>query len=59
MVILTILTMDFQMNMQKNLKLEKNPYKFALLLIDWWWFKFNVISLSFDRPLKTVKLKPL
>jgi hypothetical protein len=37
----------FSNKYEKIFKLKK-PYKYDFLLIDWWWFKFNVISLSFD-----------
>jgi hypothetical protein len=39
---------------EKILKIKN--YEYVLLLIDWWWFKFHVISLSFDSSSKTVKL---
>jgi hypothetical protein len=34
MVILTILTMNFQINIKKILKIEKRPYGYVLILID-------------------------
>jgi hypothetical protein len=34
MVILTILTMNFEINMKEILKIEKKNYEYALLLID-------------------------
>jgi hypothetical protein len=43
---------------KNNLKNEKNIYRCFLLPFDWWSFKFNTISLSFDSPSKIVKLKP-
>jgi hypothetical protein len=29
---------------------NKKVYRFIFLLLDWWSFKFHVISLSFDDP---------
>jgi hypothetical protein len=43
---------------KKNLKIKKN-YRYAILRLDWWSFKFHAISLSFDSLSKTVKLKSL
>jgi hypothetical protein len=37
------------------LKIEKN-YRYIHLLIDWWWFKFYTISLSFGSPSKSIKM---
>jgi hypothetical protein len=39
---------------KKILKIKKN-YKFILLHLDLWSFKFHTISLSFDSPSKTIK----
>jgi hypothetical protein len=44
---------------KKILKIEKKNYSYVFLLLDWWSFKFHIISLSFNSPLKTIKLKPL
>jgi hypothetical protein len=60
------LTMDYFDNIdngplnkyKKNLKNIK-VYRCVLLFLDWWLFKFYVISLSFDSPSKTVNLKSL
>jgi hypothetical protein len=58
-------------NKYKKLKNRKKSYKYVIILIVWWcsdlcknaikfrWFKFNAISLLFDSPSKTLKLKPL
>jgi hypothetical protein len=43
----------------KYLKNRKKVYIYVLLYLDWWSFKFHVISLSFDSPSKSVKLEPL
>jgi hypothetical protein len=40
--------------MKKNLKNRKKTYGYVFLLIDWWWFKFHAILLSFDRPMMVV-----
>jgi hypothetical protein len=40
---------------KKILKIEKT-YEYVLLLIDWRLFKFHEISLSFDTPLRTIKV---
>jgi hypothetical protein len=45
---------------KKTLKNEKKKvYRCVILPLDWWSFKFHAISLSFDSPLKTVKLELL
>jgi hypothetical protein len=36
---------------KKNLKIEK-IYRCVLIRLDWWSFKFDAISLSFDSPSK-------
>jgi hypothetical protein len=59
MSILTILIMDLQINMKKIEKNRKKTYRYIFLLINWWWVKFYVISLSLDSSSKTVKLKSL
>jgi hypothetical protein len=41
-----ILTINFYINMKKNLK-NRFFYGYVLLLIDWLWFKFYAILLSF------------
>jgi hypothetical protein len=43
---------------KNNLKI-KNIYRFVLLPLYWWSFKFHVILLLFDSPSKTVKLESL
>jgi hypothetical protein len=43
---------------KKILKMKK-VYILVLLTLDWWSFKFYVISLSYDSPSKIVKLEPL
>jgi hypothetical protein len=45
MVILTILIMNFN-KYEKILKIEKT----LIVLINWWWFIFHAILLSFDSP---------
>jgi hypothetical protein len=46
------------LNKYKKLN-RKESYRYIFLLINWWWFEFNVILLSFDSLSKIVKLKPL
>jgi hypothetical protein len=48
-------------SLNKYKKKIKNDffYKCVLLRLDSYLFKFHAISLSFDSPSKTVKLKPL
>jgi hypothetical protein len=56
--ILTTLTVNLQINIKIN-KNRKKPHRYIFLLIDWWWFKFHAIWLSFVSPSKTVELEPL
>jgi hypothetical protein len=49
--------MDFQINIKIILKIEIF-YEYVFLLIDWWWFKFYVISLSFDTLLYMTRWTP-
>jgi hypothetical protein len=37
---------------KKILKMKKKIYRYVLVSFDWWSFKFYVISLSFDSPIK-------
>jgi hypothetical protein len=45
----------FHNKYKKILKIEKNFIDIFFSLINWQWFKFHTISLSFDTPSKTIK----
>jgi hypothetical protein len=41
------------LNKYKKIK-NRNNYRYVLLPINWWSFKFHAISLSFDSPFKII-----
>jgi hypothetical protein len=41
---------------KKKIKIEQKPYRYILLLIEWWWLKFHAILLLFTSLLRTIKI---